>query len=91
MKHLHKLSKEELVVKCQRLESENSRLYHELDDLSDCYTEIENQYADTINAFDSGYIIKDIRHFKYRLQLDNLLTPQLESFIDDYLKYYNEI
>ena len=90
MKHLHKLSKEELVVKCKQLESENARLYGELDDLSDCYTELENECADIIHRSDSGYIIKDIRHFKYRLQLDNLLTPQLESFIDDYLKYYNE-
>ena len=33
---------------------------------------------------------KDIHHFKFRLEIDGLWTPQLESFIETYLKYYNE-
>ena len=89
MKELYKMTKEELVVKCRNLQSENQRLEDELDRLSDCYTEMENQLADRINALDAVDSIKDVEWFKYRLQLDGLLTPQLESFIEDYLRYYN--
>lgn len=34
--------------------------------------------------------IIDISDFKFRLSLDGLLTPQLEQFIHDYLKFYQE-
>lgn len=88
MKDLYKMTKEELVTQCKRLQSENERLHGELDNLSDCYSEIENQLADAINASDDS--INDIDHFKFRLEIDGLLTPQLESFIETYLKYYNE-
>ena len=81
------MTKEQLITECKKLQSENERLQDELDRLSDCYTEMENVLADnTLDAVDS---IKDTEWFKYRLELDGLLTPQLESFIEDYLKYYN--
>ena len=89
MKELYKMKKEELIAKCRSLQSENERLQEELDNLSDCYTEMENDLADKINTLDAVDTIKDMDWFKYRLQLDGLLTPQLESFIEDYLKYYN--
>lgn len=40
---LYKLTKEELVVLCKRLQKENDILRKELDDLSNCYTELENE------------------------------------------------
>lgn len=89
--NFYKMTKEELVAKCRKLQSENEKLQDELDRLSDCYTEMENQLADKINTLDSVDTIKDVEWFKYRLQLDGLLTPQPESFIEDYLKYYNEV
>lgn len=88
--NLYKLTKEELIANCKRLQSENNKLQDELDRLSDCYSEMENQLADRINTLDAIDTIKDVELFKYRLQVDNLLTPQLESFIEDYLKFYNE-
>ena len=91
MKELHEMTKMELVAKCRNLQSENERLQDELDRLSDCYTEMENQLADRINTLDALDTIKDVEWFKYRLELEGLLTSQLESFIDDYLKYYNEV
>ena len=84
------MKKEELIAQCKRLQSENERLQGELDNLSDCYTEMENQRADAINALDSDNVINDVDHFKFRLELDGLLTPQLESFIETYLRYHNE-
>ena len=91
MKELHRMTKEELVARCRSLQSENERLQDELDRLSDCYTEMENQLADKINSLDVVDTIKDMDWFKYRLELDGLLTPQLKSFIEDYLKYYNVV
>lgn len=85
------MTKEELIAKCRKQQSEIENLKDELDRLSDCYTEMENQLADKINTLDVLDSIKDIDWFKYRLQLDGLLTPQLESFIEDYLKYYNVV
>lgn len=91
MKELYRMTKEELIARCRNLQSENEKLQDELDRLSDCYTEMENDLADKINTLDAVDSIKDMEWFKYRLQLDGLLTPQLESFIEDYLKYYNEV
>lgn len=84
------MTKEELIARCKRLQSENERLNDELDNLSDCYTELENESADALNALDDMNIIKDLDLFKFRLEIEGLLTPQLESFIETYLKYYNE-
>lgn len=38
---------------------------------------------------DDKLAIKDIKNFKWRLELEHLLTPQLENFIDEYMKFYN--
>lgn len=84
------MTKEELIAKCKRLESENNRPQDELDRLSDCYTELENKYVDAVNTLDDDIVIKDVMVFKYRLQIEGLLTPQMESFIENYMKWYNE-
>lgn len=34
--------------------------------------------------------ILDIDHFKYQLILSGLMNVQLERFIDDYMRYYNQ-
>ena len=91
MKELYKMTKEELIAKCRKLQSENENLQDELDRLSDCYTEMENKLTDAMVALDDPNLMNDVDYFKYRLQLDGLLTPQLESFIEDYLKFYNEV
>ena len=89
MKDLYKMTKEELILECRRLRSENERLQDELDRLSDCYTEMENQLANTINDLDSTDMIYDVDWFKFRLSDCGLMTPQMEEFIDYYLKFHN--
>lgn len=55
MKNLYKLTKEELIAKCRKLQSENNALQNELDRLSDCYIDMENNLVDnTINYFNGG-------------------------------------
>ena len=85
------MTKEELIARCKRLQSENDKLQDELDRLSDCYTEMENQYADVINTLDDTDTIKDLDWFKFKLECEGLWTPQLESFIQYYLRFHNVI
>lgn len=64
------------------------------------YCSIEN-LEDAINLIDE--VLKNIKelpglfnpiynldNFKDHLRLDNLMTKELESFIDNYMRYYNE-
>lgn len=87
---LYKMTKEELIASNKRLQSENERLQDELDRLSDCYTEMENMCADMYNLLESDDVIKSVYLFKFRLEIDGLWTPQLESFIENYMRFYNE-
>jgi len=34
--------------------------------------------------------IKDVDNFKDCLRLDNLMTDELETFINNYMRYYND-
>ena len=90
MNNFYGMTKEELIAKCRKLQSENKFFRDELDHLNDCYYQLENSYADAINVEDQPDIV-NLEYFKYRLEIDGLLTPQLESFIEDYLKYYNVV
>lgn len=81
--NLYKLPKAELIVECERLQDELNRL-------NDCYAEMENQYADAINILNSSNEIKNLEWFMFKLDIEGLMTPQLKSFIEEYLKFYNE-
>ena len=83
------MTKEELIATYRKLQSENETLNDELDRLSDCYVELENQLAEATNIINCDNNIKDIGWFKWKLQLDNLLTPELEKFIENYMKFNN--
>ena len=49
MENLYKLTKEQLIVECKRLQRENEILKCELDDLSECYSDLEDQLLHAIN------------------------------------------
>lgn len=42
------------------------------------------------DVMDSFNGIVDVEDFKYRLRQDNLLTPELEDFIEYYMRYRNK-
>lgn len=89
MKELCKLTKQELISLCRKLQAENEDLQFEMDNLSDSYTELENELVDRINTLDCIDSIKNVKWFLWKLDLEGLLTPQLESFIENYLKFHN--
>ena len=90
MNNFYKMTKEQLVATCRKLYSENETLKDELDRLSDCYTEMENKLVDATHVVEQEAAINDVEHFKYRLRLDGLLTPELEEFIEYYMRYHND-
>ena len=83
-------TKLQLTNENKRLREENENLKSDYENLSDCYCEIENKYADLQNKFDSGNTIMDVENFKWKLRLDGLLTPELENFIEWYIRYHND-
>lgn len=57
-----------------------------LEAIDDILDEIENIVEGIDNTND---MIKDVNDFKRRLSYDNLLTSELEEFINNYMKYHN--
>lgn len=50
-----------------------------------------SKLKDILDNLDANFNgIADIEDFKYRLRLDNLLTPELEDFIEYYMRYRNK-
>lgn len=84
------ITKKELIEENKKLKEELEELEFDFENLNDLYSEMENEYADLQNKGDRDSTIYDVEWFKFRLTVDDLLTPELESFIEQYLKYYNE-
>lgn len=91
MADLQKLKKADLIERCKRLQEEKEELQFQMDNLNSLYAEMENELADKINALDRNDYIKDVRWFGWQLQAENLLTPELADFIEDYLQNNNVI
>ena len=53
-------------------------------DVSDLYG---NKTIQSEEEISSCHSIKDLDNFIWKLKLENLYTPELEKFINDYLKY----
>lgn len=84
------MTKLQLINENKRLQEENENLKSNYENLSDLYCEMENKYADLQNKFDSDCMIKDLDWFKWKLTIDGLLTPELEEFIEYYVRYHND-
>ena len=84
------ITKQELIEENKKLKKRIEDLEFDFNNLNDLYSEMENKYAEVQNEFDSLEGIYDVEWFKFKLALDNLLTPELEDFIRQYLRFYNE-
>ena len=63
-------------------------LQDELDRLNEYVTELENQNFELSNNHKADYI-KDFEAFKNRLFSDGIMTYELEVWLDDYMRWYN--
>lgn len=63
-----------------------------VDELLDCLKEAIGDWEDELDKVevDTSSILYNTNHFKELLKKDNLLTDELDKFIDFYMKYYNK-
>lgn len=87
-------TKEELIEiikekdeRIEELEDDLKDAQIENDELSEENEKLESQLEEQIGS--EG--IKSLENFIWKLKLDNLYTPELESFINDYyMRYHND-
>lgn len=72
--------------KIHELEQDVDYWQDEYDDMEKEKDKLEEQLDDQIG--DEG--IKSLENFIWKLKLDNLYTPELEKFIENYMKFYNK-
>lgn len=91
-----KLTKSEILNEYKKLLEDYEELESEYSDLNDWAGEQENAAYNANKKLEKVMRIKNyssilsITSFKRRLLLENLLTDELEDFIDNYLRYYNK-
>lgn len=84
-------TKAELIKEIEDCETEIASLR----DVVDYWEDECNRLQDELDKYSTADLksessIIDISDFKFRLSLDGLLTPQLEQFIYEYLKFHQE-
>ena len=84
------MTKAELQIEYDILKQENESLRDELDSLNEAYGELERINADLTNSV-GYYYITDVDNFIRRLKMEDLYTPELEAFMDYYMRYHNDL
>lgn len=64
-------------------------------DITDDYVEkisdiLDNMKCEFLNSLETD-MINDVDNFKHQLKINGLLSDELDAFIDNYLKYHNEV
>lgn len=91
-----KLTKSEILNKYKKLLEGYEELESEYSDLNNWAGEQENaaynanKKLEKVMRINNYSSILSITSFKRRLSLEDLLTDELEDFIDNYLRYYNK-
>jgi len=84
------MTKAELEKDRDEWKQQAESLQDELDALNDAYTDLEIQLADTVNSVGNTYIT-DVDNFIDRLRSEDLYTPELEAFMEYYMRYHNDL
>lgn len=71
----------------KKIKEQLSDLRYELSCVESAIDELEIALE---NEDGSSPVIYDIDNFTWRLQLDGLLTPELQTFLDTYMRIYNK-
>lgn len=82
------MTKAELEKDRDEWKQQAESLQDELDSLNEYVTELENQNFELSNNHKADYI-KDFEAFKNRLFSDGIMTYELEVWLDDYMRWYN--
>lgn len=84
------MTKAELEKDRNEWKQQAESLQEELDSLNEAYTDLEMQLADTVNSV-GDYYITDVDNFISRLKMEDLYTPELEAFMEYYMRYHNDL
>lgn len=66
-----------------------SKLEDNIQQIRDNLEEITN-VLDELDDVDDSNIIKNLDNFIFKLKIENLYTEELETFIDNYMKFHND-
>ncbi len=90
--NLKSKTKEQLISMLEEKEEKIEQLEQDVDywqhEYNDIYSEKEQLEADT-KDISIDNCINNLDNFIWKLKVDNLYTPELEKFIEQYIKYYN--
>ena len=84
------MTKAELQSENEILKQKNEALQDDLDSLNEAYSELERINADLVNNV-GDYYITEVYNFISRLRMEDLYTPELEAFMEYYMRYHNEL
>ena len=84
------MTKAELQIENEALKERVQELEDELDGLNEAYCELECINANLTNSV-GNYYITDADNFISRLKMEDLYTPELEAFMEYYMRYHNEL
>lgn len=84
------MTKVELEMENESLKERVQELEDELDGLEEAYSELECINADLTNSL-GNYYISNVDRFISRLRMEDLYTPELEAFMEYYMRYYNDL
>ena len=84
------MTKAELQKDRDEWKQQAESLQDDLDSLNEAYCELERINADLVINSVGDYYITDISDFIFRLKVENLYTPELEKFMEEYMRWHNE-
>lgn len=84
------MTKAELEKDRDEWKQQAESLQDDLDSLNEAYSELECINADLVNSVDD-YYITDVDNFISRLKMEDLYTPELEAFMEYYMRYHNDL
>ena len=77
---------EELEERIERLKNDVEYWEHEYDEMEEQRDDLKQQLQELQYVAD----IRSLDNFIWKLKLENLYTKELEEFICNYVKYYND-
>lgn len=60
------------------------------EELIDKINELEVELDDVKSQLENDKCIKNLDNFIFKMKVDNIYTPKIEEFIEQYMRFYND-
>lgn len=89
------MTKEQLKEQLEELQNKVEQLENDVDYWEEYANDIaiqKEELEETLKYMveKTNNVISDVNNFKFKLKINNLLTDELEKFIENYIKYEKE-